>query len=91
MSAVDDEPPRNGLAYRLLTLEQNVSRLFSYEPAVQRQRIDQHDKDISDVDKRVDQVVEELRSVRRALYTLALTVASVGVAAIVTALQIAGG
>lgn len=89
MSALD-EPPRNGWTYRLAAVEENVRRLFAYEPAVQRQRIDQHDKDIEALDRRIDDVVDELKGMRRALYTLALTIASVGIAAIVTALQIAG-
>jgi hypothetical protein len=88
--SVADDPPRNGFAVRVATLEREVRRLLDLEPAVQRNRIDQHDKDFVRVDQRFEDVLDELKGVRRALYTVAASVLLIGVGAILTALQIAG-
>lgn len=85
------EVPNGGaFTYRLTNIEETLRRLVSYEPAVQKQRLDEHDKDFEVVNKRIDNLIEEIASLRRALYTLALAIAGAGAAALFTALQFAG-
>lgn len=81
MGAVDE--PRNGLTYRVASLERAVNKLESYEPAVQKQRIDT-------LIHELDEVKEEVRGLTKALYTVAGSIILIGAGAIITALQIAG-
>jgi len=68
MSGHDDVPATNGTAWRLHTLEARVAKIESHEPAVLAERISSHIAELADMR-------EELKSLRRALYTFSLSIA----------------
>lgn len=76
-----DEPATNGVAWRLRAVEARIAKLESHEPAVLAERIQTHMTDLAEMR-------EELRSLRRALYSFALSIAGAAVVFGITVLQV---
>lgn len=78
---VTDVPATNGVSWRLTSLETRVSRMESFEPAVLAERISSHSEDMSELR-------DEIRSLRRALYTFALSVSLAAIVFGITVMQV---
>ena len=76
-----DVPATNGVSWRLTSLETRVSRMESFEPAVLAERISSHATEMSELR-------DEIRSLRRALYTFALSVSLAAIVFGITVMQV---
>ena len=77
-----DEPGNGTVTYRLHSIEQRVLRLESLEPAVQAERIQVHAQQF-------EELREEIKSLKRALYTFAFSVATGAVVFAIGVMQLA--
>lgn len=68
----NDPPATNGVAWRLHSLEQRMLRLESLEPSVIAERVNTHTEEFKDLR-------EDIRSLRRALYTFSFSIAGAAV------------
>jgi len=67
------EPPTNGTAWRIQSLESRVSRLEGIKPDVIAERVENHAREMLDLR-------DEIRSLKRALYTFALSISGSAIA-----------
>lgn len=78
---MSDVSATNGVNWRLTSLETRVSRMEAFEPAVLAERISSHATDMSELR-------DEIRSLRRALYTFALSVSLAAIVFGITVMQV---
>ena len=78
---MDDVPATNGVNWRLTSLESRVARMEAFEPAVLAERISSHTAEMSELR-------DEVRSLRRALYTFALSVSLAAIVFGITVMQV---
>jgi Mg2+ and Co2+ transporter CorA len=75
------EIPVNGTAWRLTSIEARISRIEVLEPAVLAERIHTQTVDLGELR-------DEVRSLRRALYSFALSISLAAIVFGVTMLQV---
>jgi hypothetical protein len=73
--------PVNGTAWRLTSIESRLDRLEHLEPAVLAERIHTHSDDLNELR-------EEVRSLRKALYSFALSISLAAIVFGITMLQV---
>jgi len=79
---VSDVPATNGTAWRISSLENRMTRLEALEPAVLAERILTQSVELVELR-------DEIRSLRRALYTFALSVSLAAIVFGITVMQVA--
>lgn len=75
------EIPSNGIAWRLTSFESRIAKIESLEPAVLAERIHTQTTDIGELR-------DEVRSLRKALYSFALSISLAAIVFGVTMLQV---
>lgn len=75
MSAFD-QPPTNGVSFRLQNHEERISRIERLEPAVMSRRLDDQEQDIKTL-------LADFKEVKRALWAFTLTLGGSAIGSII--------